>query len=72
MLDASDAGARLSIKTSIQNLNLTEFFLVLSTTGSAFRKCELAWVNGEQIGVRFLAKNPQSKRVSSNTQEDCR
>ena len=54
MLDVSETGARLSLKTSINGLNLTEFFLLLSSTGVAFRRCELAWVNGEQIGANFL------------------
>jgi hypothetical protein len=56
MLDVAEQGAKLTIKDSIENLNLKEFFLVLSTTGNAFRRCELAWINGDQIGVRFKAK----------------
>ena len=54
MLDVSETGARLSLKASIKGLNLTEFFLLLSSTGVAFRRCEFAWVNGEQIGANFL------------------
>ena len=53
MLDAGDAGAKLEFEASIAELNLTEFLLQLSTTG-VFRRCELAWVNGNQIGVHFL------------------
>jgi hypothetical protein len=53
MLDAGDSGAKLEFETSIAELNLKEFFLQLSSTG-VFRRCELAWVNGEQIGVHFL------------------
>jgi hypothetical protein len=53
MLDAGDSGAKLEFETSIAELNLKEFFLQLSTSG-VFRRCELAWVNGEQIGVHFL------------------
>lgn len=53
MLDASVSGAKLRTKTSISGLNLSEFFLLLSTTGLAFRKCTLAWVNGDLIGVNF-------------------
>lgn len=56
VLDAGDAGAKLEFKVSIAELNLKEFFLQLSTS-AVFRRCELAWVNGDQIGVRFL-KNP--------------
>src|SRR4051794_3780476 len=57
MHDVSETGARLSIEGPIQNLNLKEFFLVLSSTGVAFRRCELAWVNGEELGVNFLKDN---------------
>jgi hypothetical protein len=63
MLDAGEAGAKLEFEVSIAELNLTEFFLQLSTTG-VFRRCELAWVNGQQIGVHFLKGKPpgRSKR----------
>lgn len=54
MMDASDTGARLSIEGSIQGLALKEFFLVFSTVGKAYRRCELAWVNGNEVGVRFI------------------
>ena len=69
MLDASDTGARLSIEGSIQGLALTEFFLVLSTVGRAYRRCELAWVNGNEAGVRFIKtvgkkRNQDSARLA--------
>ena len=41
---------------SIEGLQLTEFFLVLSSTGLAYRHCRLAWVNGDQVGVSFLGR----------------
>jgi hypothetical protein len=59
--DISDKGARLSLETSVENLNLKEFFLVLSATGLAFRRCELAWVKGGQIGASFLAPEQKKK-----------
>jgi hypothetical protein len=52
--DVSDEGAKLMVGSSIQGLQLSEFFLVLSSTGLAYRRCKLAWVNGDQIGVTFL------------------
>jgi hypothetical protein len=39
---------------SVEGLDIGEFFLVLSGTGLAFRHCELAWINGAQLGVRSL------------------
>ncbi|WP_049824754.1 PilZ domain-containing protein [Rhodopseudomonas palustris] len=53
MLDASAQGARL-MPASLQGLKEKEFFLLLSSTGLAYRRCEVAWVNGDEIGVRFL------------------
>ena len=55
--DASENGAKLTVGGAIHGLPLTEFFLVLSSTGLAYRRCALVWVNGEQIGVRFLRQN---------------
>ena len=47
MRDVSTYGATLTTKASIEGLNLCEFFLLLSTTGLAFRGCELAGVKGD-------------------------
>jgi len=58
--DVSDEGAKLAVGSSIEGLALTEFFLVLSSTGLAYRHCKLAWVNGDQIGVTFLKRNKKS------------
>ena len=52
--DVSVSGARLIMESSIQGLVLKEFFLLLSSSGLAYRRCELVWVNGDQIGVNFL------------------
>jgi hypothetical protein len=41
MEDVSDTGARLTIDGSIEGLNLKEFFLLLSTMGKAYRRCQL-------------------------------
>jgi len=35
--------------------------LLLSSTGLAYRRCELAWVNGDQIGVNFLKTGDKEK-----------
>jgi hypothetical protein len=57
MLDVSDSGAMLQFKDALSGLNLDEFFLSLSSTGVAFRRCKLAWVNGDQMGVTFIKTN---------------
>jgi hypothetical protein len=60
--DVSDTGAELSVEESIEGLPLKEFFLLLSFTGLAFRRCELAWVNGDTLGVTF--KRPDGKKAA--------
>jgi hypothetical protein len=62
--DVSDMDATLTIPASIERLRLEEFFLVLSSTGPAYRRCSLAWVNGNQIGVRFLFQKGRKERSS--------
>jgi PilZ domain len=60
--DISDGGAKLTVDDSIQGLTLTEFFLVLSSTGLAYRHCRLIWVNGGQIGVSFDNRGRKAKK----------
>jgi hypothetical protein len=62
MIDVSQTGARLSIKGSFEGLDLKEFFLLLSSTGLAYRRCRLVRVDGEQIGVEFLVADKSSKK----------
>jgi PilZ domain len=57
MFDVSQTGARLHVKNSIEGLDLKEFFLLLSSTGLAYRRCKLVRVAGEEIGVEFLARD---------------
>ncbi len=62
MEDVSESGAKLTIDGSVEGLHLKEFFLLLSSTGLAYRRCELAWVNGEQVGATFLKQGDKKKR----------
>ena len=50
----SDTDATLTVEGSIQGLNLKEFFLLLSSTGLAYRRCELVRVNGTEMDIHFL------------------
>lgn len=59
--DISDDGAKLAVASSIEGLQLAEFFLVLSSTGLAYRRCKLAWVNGDQLGVLFLRQQGKKR-----------
>src|SRR6266852_9114312 len=51
MLDVSASGVQLLIKGSIAGLDLKEFFLLLSSTGLAYRRCELAKSKGPLTGI---------------------
>ena len=64
LLDVSTTGALLSVESSVEGLQLSEFFLLLSANGRANRRCELVRVNGDQLGVHFLKikKSPKVLR----------
>jgi hypothetical protein len=70
MIDVSQTGARLCIEGSFEGLDLKEFFLLLSSTGLAFRRCRMVRVEGDQIGIQFLtldeAKKKSMKRRSTD------
>src|SRR6202046_2999693 len=66
LLDVSATGARLTVEGSIVGLNLKEFFLLLSSTGLAFRRCSLVRVNGAEIDVQFL-QTKQSKKKGAKS-----
>jgi PilZ domain len=61
LLDASASGAKLEVEGSTDALKTQEFFLVLSSIGMTFRRCELIWVNGPHVGVRFIAEKKKEK-----------
>ena len=56
LVDVSATGARLEVDGSLDVLKDQEFFLILSTTGLAFRRCELVRVDGSEVGVKFIAE----------------
>lgn len=60
--DVSETGAKLTLGEIPDGFDLKEFFLLLSSTGLAYRRCELAWQNGGQIGVNFPPPEDRRKR----------
>jgi PilZ domain len=67
MFDVSQSGARLSVEGSLEGLDLKEFFLLLSSTGLAYRRCRMVRLAGDQIGVEFLKpEKAASKKRSLN------
>ena len=62
MIDVSQTGARLSVEGSLEGLDLREFFLLLSSTGLAYRRCRMVRLHGDQIGVEFLKASTAKSR----------
>jgi hypothetical protein len=54
----SQTGAKIFLQGSVEGLNLKEFFLALSRTGTAFRRCRMVWLTGETMGVSFAVSKP--------------
>jgi hypothetical protein len=65
MIDVSQTGARVVIEGSLEGLDLKEFFLLLSSTGLAYRRCKLVRVAGDQIGVAFLTQDTFAKKKAA-------
>lgn len=65
MFDVSQTGARLSVEGSIEGLDLKEFFLLLSSTGLAYRRCRMVRLAGDQIGVEFMSPDKNAKKKKS-------
>jgi hypothetical protein len=63
LLDVSATGARLEVEGSLEVLQAQEFFLLLSSTGLAFRRCELIRVTGSEVGVRFVGEKKKKGRT---------
>ena len=59
----SQSGAKVSIEGSVEGLNLNEFFLALSRTGTAYRRCRMVWLSGDTMGVRFDLSRPTYDRI---------
>jgi hypothetical protein len=68
LLDASASGAKLEVEGSADVLRAREFFLLLSSTGLAFRRCELVWVDGTQVGVKFVSEKAGKQKTSNRSE----
>jgi PilZ domain len=66
MTDVSQSGARLCVEGTLEGLDMKEFFLLLSSTGLAYRRCRMVRLDGDQIGVEFVRsdKNTRKRRHS--------
>jgi hypothetical protein len=65
--DVSATGARLEVDGSTDVLQSREFFMILSSTGLAFRRCELIWINGSTVGVQFVFNSGKKKKAKADS-----
>jgi hypothetical protein len=63
MFDVSQTGARLCVEVSYEGLDLKEFFLLLSSTGLAYRRCRMVRLDCPAGSRRFAV----TMRVPINT-----
>jgi hypothetical protein len=54
-----------------RRLNLKEFFLLLSSTGLAFRRCELDWINGDRNQFPASARQAKKLEIGRLNQAHC-
>ena len=66
----SDNDATLTVEGSIQGLHLKEFFLLLSSTGLAYRRCELVRVNGAEMDIQFIKGKNKKNRSGGSSGDD--
>jgi hypothetical protein len=64
MHDVSESGSKLTVLGSLEGLVIKEFLLLLTSTGTAYRRCETAWINGNLIGARFVSAGVRPEVLS--------
>ena len=65
LLDVSQTGAKIEVEGTLDVLQAKEFFMVLSSTGLAYRRCELVWIDGTIAGVHFVNADSKKKTTSA-------
>ena len=61
LLDIAQSGAKIEVEGTLDVLQAKEFFLLLSSTGLAYRRCELVWIDGTTAGVHFVTADGKRK-----------
>jgi len=65
LLDVSATGAKIEVEGTLDVLQAKEFFMLLSSTGLAYRRCELVWIDGTMAGIHFV--NGATKKARATT-----
>jgi hypothetical protein len=61
LVDVSETDAEITMQASVEGLASSEFFLLLSSVGMGYRRCRLAWVNGDHLGLVFVGRQGFNK-----------
>ena len=61
LLDVSQSGAKIEVEGTLDVLQAKEFFMLLSSTGLAYRRCELVWIDGTTAGIHFITTDGKKK-----------
>jgi PilZ domain len=64
MLDVSDIGVSLRFSEHLAAFGLKEFFLILSSLGTAHRRCQMIWTENGRLGAAFIDSDGERKRSS--------
>lgn len=65
LLDVSQTGAKVEVEGTLDVLQAKEFFMLLSSTGLAYRRCELVWIDGTTAGIHFVTADGKKKQASA-------
>ena len=65
LLDVSQSGAKIEVEGTLDVLQAKEFFMLLSSTGLAYRRCELVWIDGTTAGIHFVTADGKKKPVTT-------
>lgn len=65
LLDISDTGAKVEVEGTLDVLQAKEFFLLLSSTGLAYRRCELVWIDGTTAGLHFILAGKKGRAAAA-------
>jgi hypothetical protein len=67
LLDISQSGAKIEVEGTLDVLQAKEFFMLLSSTGLAYRRCELVWIDGTMAGVHFINADKRKPAAAAQT-----
>jgi hypothetical protein len=65
LLDVSQSGAKIEVEGTLDVLQAKEFFMLLSSTGLAYRRCELVWIDGTTAGIHFITVDSKKKAAGA-------